>query len=122
MREKGFKIPEDYWESSRKRLYDIPQEESGSKPESKRSIYLWLGLAAAGVSLILYLSWPGLEPSLDYQDLDPQLVSEYLSEDPYAVYPESFLSLQDSVDQEAMEHLELENIEEYLENIPYEYL
>lgn len=122
MKEQGFKIPENYFENRKASLKAITE-----KPESSpiRSISQKLGpwLAAAAILTLGFFLLPKepTETELKFSEVQTENLMDFLSEDPYAVHPESFFELEDSSDS-YLEIIPEDELEYYLDQHTYEYL
>lgn len=126
MKEKGFKIPDNYFEHKKSALLNIANTDTEVKEGSSiKKLYPWL--AAASVVLFAWAFWPqdaSLDSSVQIESISDEKLVEFLSEDPFAVYPESFFYGEDSLNTEGnlLDDLDLESIESYLESNSHEYL
>ncbi len=121
MEEKGFKIPEAYFEAKKKQLKEIA---AGEEKAGHRLRYLYWFAGAAALVLIfiqVILSEPA-DTASDLQSISAEVLQDYLSEDPLAIYPESFISLDSNTEANVLDNIDLESIESYLENNSHEYL
>lgn len=122
MNEKGFKIPENYFEQRKASLKGIAEE--NPKVPKRKTIKLfgpWLA-AAAVIAIALFLI-PGKPPKPEVQlsELQTEVLMDFLSEDPYAVYPESFIQIDDTLTND-WDIISEDDLEHYLDNRTYEYL
>ncbi len=123
MKEQGFNIPEDYFDSKKQALKEImPEKELPTKRLSK--LYPWI--AAAAVVLISLSIIPIRRSTqadgLNFSDLQDEQIIDFLNEDPNSLDPALFLdlNLQDSI--ESTDELDVESIESYLNEHSTEYL
>ena len=128
MKEKGFKIPEDYFTQKKIELKKIAREEKPSKSNAiqlKRNYYYLV--AAAILAISFFIIYPSANPqdsySISFSELQEAEVINFLIEDPIGVYPESFISLPEN-QLDSLNNLDIELIDAYLDEtyIPIEYL
>lgn len=123
MEQKGFKIPEDYFSQKKADLRSITESHTAAQ---KKDHYPWHWFAAAAVIALAVFLFPfestETDESWEFSDLQEAEIIEFLSEDPHAVYPESFVSfqLEDSLSND--EDLDAELIENYLNEHTIDYL
>jgi hypothetical protein len=128
MENKGFNIPDHYFEQKKESLKAIAQSSEARNP-NKRTFRPWYAYVAAALVIIgiwLFRPSSSVQPptSLSYSELKQEEVIQFLVEDPNAIYPESFIQ---DLPQEALDStfsLELETIDSYLNEqyLPLEYL
>jgi len=123
MKEQGFKIPEDYFESKKQSLKEImPRQDAPARSYSR--FYPWIAAAAIviiSLGIIPFLKKPQ-DPTLNFSDLQDEEIINFLNEDPNSLDPALFLdlNLQDSL--EVSDDLDMESIESYLNEHSTEYL
>ncbi len=121
MKEQGFKIPDNYFEQRKESLKEISQAEPLSSKPSPLRLWPWLAAAASIVVAIILFPTEHSQDKMEFSNLHSEQVLEFLSEDPYAVHPESFLELSDSSEND-WQIIDLQELEHYLDNRSYEYL
>ncbi|WP_421752942.1 hypothetical protein [Croceimicrobium sp.] len=125
MKDQGFKIPEGYFDAKKDQLKALAQDSSPVAKNPKSRI-LWPSLAAAAAVLIAALFFIPLQVNqnseLNFSDLQEQEVIDFLNQDPYGVYPESFIELPDDEAAEGLDNLDTDLIESYLNEHSTEYL
>lgn len=124
MNDKGFKIPENYFEERKASLKQIALEQGKEKsPRHRLQTWTWLSAAAAVIAIALFLLpfEKDTSPELHFSELEADNLMDFLSEDPYAVYPESFIQMEDSLDSH-WELIDADDLENYLDTHTYEYL
>ena len=128
MKEKGFKIPEDYFTQKKIELKKIARDEKPSKSSErqlKRNHYYLV--AAAILAISFFIIYPGANPqdsySISFSELQEAEVINFLIEDPSGIYPESFIALPEN-QLDSLNNLDIELIDAYLDEtyIPIEYL
>lgn len=124
MEQKGFKIPDDYFGQKKANLRAIAEQDLRQN-KSKRFKRNWYWMAAAAlIALAVYLIPFQQKESenLQFSDLQEEEIIDFLSEDPNAIYPESFVSfhLEDSLSD--VEAFDEELIENYLNENTIDYL
>lgn len=126
MKDQGFKIPEGYFEAKKDQLKALAQESGPVTKAAPKTRILWPSLAAAAAVLIAALFFLPLNSKqnsdLNFSDLQEQEVIDFLNQDPYGVYPESFIELPNSESSEGFENLDTKLIESYLNEHSSEYL
>lgn len=128
MQEQGFNIPEDYFDKKKLELKAIAES---SEQEARsffpfQKLYPWLVAASLVLGYLLIQPFNDTDQEVsEFSELNEENVLDFLSEDPFAVYPESFLNTEpfaDSAEDNFLDELDLESIESYLESNSNEYL
>ena len=129
MKEQGFNIPEDYFDKKKLELKAIAQNSEQEAKDSSfpfQKFYPWLVAASLIVGFLLIQPFSDTDKDIsEFSELNEENVLDFLSEDPFAVYPESFLNTEpftDSTEDTFLDELDLESIESYLESNSNEYL
>lgn len=133
MKEKGFKIPEDYFKTKVKSLQEIAETMESDKPEvssPQKANRTWYWLSAAAALILAFFLIPNEQnqkSTISFSDLQEEQVIEFLNEDPNALHPEVFLEIPLDIGDELPDFEELEILDEnaiegYLNDHTIEYL
>ncbi len=123
MKEQGFKIPDNYFESKKASLKEIAGAEPlNEKPARKLKSWYWLASAALLAIAVFLIPTEELDPQLTYSDLPEEDIIEYLSEDPHGIYPESLIDYTEADSLFDTQAFDDELIESYLNENSIDYL
>lgn len=126
MKERGFNLPDNYFEETKLRLKDIAldgrAEPKADIPQESRSFKLNWTYASIAIAAALIIGFFVFQPKssvtssseINYSELNEQEIINFLSEDPNAIYPESFITLSDEDILSEEEALDSELIDAYL--------
>ncbi len=82
---KGFKVPEGYFEQSKKRLYAIAldKEQEVTKPVLRPLLrYVWYSMAVAASVTLVYLAVFRQDENPGFDEIDEQQLVEYINAQP----------------------------------------